>query len=58
MKNVLFLLFALMIAASAHLFFNISGKYAFSILLLVSIVGLLSHVKRIKSEQKKYRRDA
>jgi len=52
MKNVLFLLFALMIAASAHLFFNISGKYAFSILLLVSVVGLLSHVKRIKSEQK------
>ncbi|MED5611484.1 hypothetical protein VV867_27600 [Pseudomonas sp. JH-2] len=43
MKNVAFLLLALSVAGTAHLFFNLTGEYAFPILLAIGIAALFGN---------------
>ncbi|WP_165794803.1 hypothetical protein [Marinobacter fuscus] len=48
MKNIGFLLLASACAAIAHLFFNIAGEWAASILLLIALYGLIRNQKPSK----------
>ncbi|WP_168188045.1 hypothetical protein [Hahella sp. CCB-MM4] len=48
LKNILFLLICVALAGLAWVFFNVSGQYAFLIMLVVTIATLLMKVGKPK----------